>query len=150
MKTLHARRASIILSSSFLSEALAKYALSDQIGRLPDQPKFVCIIESDDSFSVIGKSNGEVMLAGPVVMTASRNPSTLIRTFRGSFSSFSQPGTYQISTPTGDISYQGYGLFWHNYSLTTFNPDVDSLTLLGIDENVVGLDYVPKTTGIYT
>jgi len=48
------------------------------------------------------------------------------------------------------VSNQGYGMFWHNYSLTTFNPDIDTLQMKSINEKTLAVTYRPASSGIYT
>ena len=48
------------------------------------------------------------------------------------------------------VSNKGYGLFWNNYSYTEFNPEVEPIPLTALDDNAVGADFKPQTTGRYT
>ena len=48
------------------------------------------------------------------------------------------------------VSNKGYGLFWHNYSYTEFNPEVGPIPLITLDDNTAGVDFKPQTTGRYT
>jgi len=48
------------------------------------------------------------------------------------------------------VSNKGYGLFWDNYSYTEYNPERDSITLKRVDDNNLGAQFIPATTGTYT
>ena len=47
------------------------------------------------------------------------------------------------------VSNKGYGLFWDNYSYTEFNPEIEKIQLQSIDDNNLGAEFVPKTSGMY-
>ncbi len=48
------------------------------------------------------------------------------------------------------VSTKGYGLFWDNYSYTEFNSNRDSIQLQRIDDNNLGAQFLPATSGTYT
>jgi len=105
MKTILGR-ISIAAMMVFLPiAAMAQYALINQAGYLPDQPKYVYFIVPEDSFYVVNKTSGEIQFRGAMQMTASKDPATGLATYRGDFSTFTQTGTYQISTPNEDTSF---------------------------------------------
>ena len=48
------------------------------------------------------------------------------------------------------VSNKGYGLFWDNYSLTEFNPDLKPIPLSSADDNNLNAKFVAEETGEYT
>ncbi|MGA9407549.1 MAG: TIM-barrel domain-containing protein, partial [Bacteroidota bacterium] len=48
------------------------------------------------------------------------------------------------------VSNKGYGLFWDNYSYTEFNPERENIQVQRIDDNNIGAQFVPATSGTYT
>jgi alpha-D-xyloside xylohydrolase len=48
------------------------------------------------------------------------------------------------------VSNKGYGLFWDNYSYTEFNSNRENIPLIRIDDNNLGAQFVPTTSGTYT
>lgn len=48
------------------------------------------------------------------------------------------------------VSNKGYGIFWNNYSLTEFNPELNEIVLSGLDNNNFNAAYKPEETGEFT
>ena len=48
------------------------------------------------------------------------------------------------------VSNKGYGIFWNNYSLTEYNPEMNSLELKSLNTNNLEASYIASETGDYT
>src|ERR1700690_3202635 len=48
------------------------------------------------------------------------------------------------------VSNKGYGFFWDNYSFTEFNPERENIKLNRVDDNNLGAQFTPATSGTYT
>jgi alpha-D-xyloside xylohydrolase len=48
------------------------------------------------------------------------------------------------------VSNKGYGIFWNNYSLTEYNPELKDILLTGLDNNNLQAAFKAEETGEYT
>ncbi len=123
-------------------QAQAQYALVNQAGYLPDREKKVYFITVEDTFYVVDRASGQTVFRGPVVLTSTKDPSAGIRTSVGDFSSFTQEGTFQISTPNADTSYS------FSISKTVFE-DVYRKALKGFYYQRCGSALSSQQAGVY-
>ena len=92
-------------TAAWLERSPAQVVLVNQAGYLPDEGKFVYFVTPADSFMVIDQASGVVYYADTIHLTATKDPATGLRTYRGDFTALTREGTYVVATNAGDSSY---------------------------------------------
>ncbi|MGE5496546.1 MAG: cellulase N-terminal Ig-like domain-containing protein, partial [Syntrophothermus sp.] len=78
--------------------------LLNQVGYMPQFPKFVFATAAADSFFIRQASTDNIIFRGKLALWKLSDPSTGLDVYKGDFSSFKTPGEYYISTSASDKS----------------------------------------------
>jgi endoglucanase len=93
----------ISLSKSTAENTAGKDIIVNQLGYLPKQSKSVICTKPVKLFNIVDKSNSKIVSGG--IFMPLQDPTSKQKIWRGDFSNFNIPGTYQIEVPGIGISY---------------------------------------------
>ena len=101
MKILFTLFVTIFLSFSLF----AQDARINQVGYQADQQKLTYFIQSADSFYVVDNTTNQIKFRGKIEDSGFKDEAVGIDISYGDFSSFTEPGAYEIKSNDGQISY---------------------------------------------
>ena len=97
---------STILLSIFLSIILfAQDIRINQVGYLADQQKLAYFIQPADSFYVVNNTTNQIRFRGKIEDSGFKDDAAGFEIYYADFSSFTDPGKYEIKSSDGQISY---------------------------------------------
>ena len=101
MKILFTLFVTIFLSFSLFAQDVR----INQVGYQADQQKLTYFIQSADSFYVVDKTTNQIKFRGKIEDSGFKDEAVGIDISYGDFSSFTEPGAYEIKSNDGQISY---------------------------------------------
>ncbi|MEJ2616850.1 MAG: glycoside hydrolase family 9 protein, partial [Ignavibacteriaceae bacterium] len=95
-----------VIFYSLLSISLsAQDVRINQVGYLADQQKLAYIIQPADSFYVVNSITNQIQFRGKLEDSGFKDDAVGFEIYHGDFSSFTEPGNYEIKTNDGQTSY---------------------------------------------
>ena len=96
----------IIILSIFISVYLfGQDVRINQVGYLADQQKLAYLIQPADSFYVVNSTTNQIQFRGKLEDSGFKDDAVGFEIYYGDFSSFTEPGNYEIKTDDGQMSY---------------------------------------------
>ena len=77
----------------------------NQVGYLADQQKLAYLIQPADSFYVVNSTTNQIQFRGKLEDSGFKDDAVGFEIYYGDFSSFTEPGNYEIKTDDGQMSY---------------------------------------------
>lgn len=132
----------ILLIGLLSFSAFAQDIRINQVGYIADQPKFAYFIQQADSFYVVDNTSKQIKFRGKIEGTEIKDPAVGFIIYYADFSSFTEPGNYEIKSNDGQTSYS------FEISLNPFT-DVYKKTLKGFYFQRCGTALLAANAGKY-
>ncbi len=114
----------------------------NQVGYLPNLPKYFYTAEQVDSFYIIEESTGTIYYTGKVELSVTNDPGTGLTLYKGDFSELEKPGNYFVQLNNGDSS------FIFKISSDVFQ-DAANKSLKSFYYQRCGVELPPDFAGVY-